>query len=124
MRSLERNKITFWYALYSDKIPVLDEYGNDTGQITTGYQNPVKTRQRVSPNKGEANTEAFGIATAYDRVITTTDKLPLIETSILYIDVVPTLESDGSTKTAADYKVVKVAKDINVCSYAIQKITS
>lgn len=124
MRSLERNKINLWYALYSDKIPVVDEYGNDTGQTTTGYQNPVKTRQRVSPNKGNSTEEAFGIMADYDRVIVTTDNLPLEETSILWVNVVPVIESDGSTLTANDFKVVKVAPDINVKQYAIKRVIS
>jgi hypothetical protein len=124
MRSLERNKIPFWYALYSDKIPVKDEYGNDTGQTTTGYQNPVKTRQRVSPNKGEANAEAFGLTADYDRVIVTTDTLPLTETSVLWINTIPVLNEDGSTATPHDYKVTKVAPDLNVKQYAIKRVTN
>jgi len=122
MRSLERNKITLYYALYSNKIPVLDEYGQDTGECTSGYLNPVKTRQRVSPNKGEANTEAFGIMTDYDRVIITTDKLPLTEQSIVWIETVPTIKEDGSTDTPHDYKVVKPGEDINVGQYAIKRV--
>jgi hypothetical protein len=113
---------TIYYAMYSDKIPVLDDYGNETGTYTSGYGNPVKVKIRVSPNKGEANSEAFGIATDYDRVLIGTEKLPLTETSVCYIDVVPEINADGSTNTAHDYKVVKVAEDINVMQYAIKKI--
>jgi hypothetical protein len=122
MRSLERNKQTIYYALYDDKIPVLDEYGNDTGQTQPGYHNPVKLRARVSPNKGEANTEAFGLTADYDRVISTTDTLPLTETSILWVDTIPLLENDGSTKTPHDYAVKKVAPDLNNHQYAIKKV--
>lgn len=124
MRSLERNKINLYYALYSDKIPVLDEFGNDTGQTTTGYQNPVKTRQRVSPNKGNSTEEAFGLAADYDRVIITTDTLPLTETSVLWIDTLPVIKEDGSTDTPHDYKVTKVAPDLNVKQYAIKKVVN
>lgn len=124
MRSLERNKTTFWYALFSDKIAVKDEYGNDTGQTTTSYQNPVKTRQRVSPNKGEANTEAFGLTADYDRVIITTDTLPLTETSVLWINTMPTLNEDGSTATPHDFEVRKAAPDLNVKQYAIKKVVN
>jgi hypothetical protein len=122
MRSLERNKKTIYYALYADKIPILDEFGNDTGEVQTGYKNPVKVKIRVSPNKGEANSEAFGIVTDYDRVLITTEKLPLTESSICYIDVIPVIKEDGSTDTPHDYKVVKVAKDINVNQYAIKHV--
>jgi hypothetical protein len=124
MRSLKRNKITFWYALFSDKIPVKDEWGNETGQFTNGYLNPVKTRQRVSPNKGEANAEAFGLTADYDRVIITTDTLPFDEMTVLWINTVPVLNEDGSTNTPHDFKVVKVAPDLNVKQYAIKKVVN
>jgi hypothetical protein len=122
MRSLERNKRVAWYRLYSSKIPILDELGNETGEYATGFLNPVKVKIRVSPNKGESNTETFGITTDYDRVLIGTEKLPLTETSVCYIDVVPVLKEDGSTDTAHDYKVTKVAEDINIYQYAIKKV--
>jgi hypothetical protein len=122
MRSLERNKVNLYYALYKGMAPVLDENGNDTGQTAPSYYNPVKIRARVSPNKGEANTEAFGLTADYDRVISTTDTLPLTETSVLWIDTLPVLETDGTTKTPFDYKVTKVAPDINQHQYAVKKV--
>jgi hypothetical protein len=122
MRSLERNKRDIWYRLFSDKIPVKDEYGNETGTYDTGYLNPVKVKIRVSPNKGTSIEVTFGIMTDYDRVLIGTEKLILTETSVCYIDVVPVLKEDGSTDTPHDYKVIKMAEDINVCQYAIKKI--
>jgi hypothetical protein len=122
MRSLERNKRDIYYRLYSDKIPVLDEYGNETGTYISGYQNPVKVKIRVSPNRGTSTEETFGITADYDRVLIGTEKLPLTETSVCYIDVVPVLKEDGSTDTAHDYKVTKVAEDINIYQYAIKKV--
>lgn len=123
MRSLERNKIVLWYALYVDKIPVLDEYGQDTGEYTSGFENPVKTKQRVSPNKGNSSEEVFGIITDYDRVISTTDNLPIVEKSRIWIDILPVIKSDGSTDTPYQYEVTKVAKDINQHQFAIKKRT-
>ena len=123
MRSLERNKKTLYYALYDEEIPVTDEYGNDTGQTAPGYYNPVKIRARVTPNKGNASEEAFGITTDYDRVIISTKELPITETSIAWVDTMPVIEQDGSTKTPHDFKVVKIAPDINVHQYAIKKVT-
>jgi hypothetical protein len=122
MRSLERNKKTLYYALYDEEIPVKDECGNETGETTAGYHNPVKIRARITPNKGNASEEAFGITTDYDRVIISTKKLPLTETSIAWVDTMPVIEQDGSTKTPHDFKVVKIAPDINVHQYAIKKI--
>lgn len=124
MRSLERNKQVVWYALYSGMAPVLDEWGNDTGQVAPSYSNPVKFKARVSPNKGSSSEEAFGIMTDYDRAIVTTDNLPITETSILWIGIMPIIETDGSTLTAHDYKVVKVAPDLNVKQYAVKKVVT
>ena len=125
MRSLERNKVPIYYALYGVKIPQLDAYGNDTGEFTIGYTNPLKFKIRVSANKGEASTNAFGLSIDYDRVMNTTDKnFPITETSVLWIGVVPVLKEDGSTDTKHDYIVKKCAPDINEFSFAIKKVTS
>lgn len=124
MKSLERNKIDIWYALYDAKIPILDENGNFVGEYASGYHNPVKIKCRVSPNKGNSSEEAFGIMTDYDRTIITTEKLPLTETSICWVGVVPVINEDGSTNTPNNYKVAKPAEDINVNQYAIKKVVS
>ncbi len=122
MRSLERNKKTLYYALYDEEMPVTDEYGNDTGQTALGYHSPVKIRARITPNKGNSSEEAFGITTDYDRVIISTKELPLAETSIAWVDTLPIIKEDGSTDTPHDFKVVKIAPDINVHQYAIKKL--
>lgn len=122
MRSLERNKKTLYYALYDEEIPVKDECGNETGETTSGYGKPVKIRARVTPNKGNASEEAFGITTDYDRVIISTKELPITETSIAWVDTMPVIKEDGSTDTPHDFKVVKIAPDINTHQYAIKKI--
>lgn len=122
MRSLERNKITIFYALYSSKIPVLDEFGNETGNYTSGFGNPVKLKINVAPNQGESSSNPFGTFSDYDRVLSTTDRLPIDEMSIVWTDVVPVLELDGSTLTPHDFKVTKVAPYINQHRYAIKKL--
>ena len=33
MRMMERNKSKFFYALYKEKVPKTDEYGNVTGNM-------------------------------------------------------------------------------------------
>jgi len=122
MRSLERNKIPIYYALYNAKIPVLDEWGNETGQYSSGYGNPLKFKIRVSANKGEASTNAFGVSLDYDRVMSTSDRNFLIdEFTVLWLDSVPVIKEDGTTDTPKDYTVKKVAKDINEWSFAIKK---
>ena len=125
MRSLERNKITIYYALYGVKTPVLDELGNDTGQTSLGYGNPLKFKIRVSPSKGEAEEKAFGKFDNYDRGMYTADKtFPIDNFSRLWIDTLPIIKDDLSTETPYDYDVTKVAKDINEWQFAIKKRVS
>lgn len=122
MRSMERNKVDIWYALYQDKVPILDDEGNETGEYQTGYSNPVKFRIRVSPNKGSAGDEVFGKSLEYDRVMNTADhSFPIDEYSILWIDIIPEIKEDGTTDTPNDFTVVRVAKDLNEWLFAIKK---
>jgi hypothetical protein len=132
MRDLKRNQVKMFYALYYDKIPVLDPEGNETGETKSGYGNPVPFKARVSANKGNSEVEAFGITTDYDRTISTVEKLPIVETSVLWVDRMPELNADGSLVigddgnpiTPYDYKVIKVAPDLNQNSWAIKKVVS
>lgn len=131
MRDLKRNQVKMYYALYSDKIPMLDADGNDTGEFTKGYMNPVMFKARISANKGDSTVEAFGVTTDYDRTISTVQKLPIIETSILWVDRLPELNVDGTLKidldgkqlTPHDYIVKKCAPDLNQNVWAVKKIT-
>ena len=45
MRSLERNKQTFYYALYSAVTEVKDENGDYTGEREITYSSPVSIEQ-------------------------------------------------------------------------------
>ena len=121
MRSLERNKKTLYYALYDEHIPVKDEYGNETGETTAGYHNPVKIRARVGINRGSVEEYPAGILLDYTRTIVSDKKYPITETSILWVDTLPVFKQDGSTDTPPDYKVKRVNPDINVFSWDIQK---
>jgi hypothetical protein len=69
MRTLVRNKIRIYYANYLGKTPVLDEYGNLTGEYGIVYDNPVAIMANVSAARGWATTHQFGADEAYDRVI-------------------------------------------------------
>lgn len=37
MRCLKRNQRPFYYCLYENEIPILDDYGNETGQTIVVY---------------------------------------------------------------------------------------
>lgn len=122
MRDLAINQVDMYYALYVDNVPILDADGNETGEYTSGYEKPVHTKARISANKGNSKVEAFGITTDYDRTISTVKKLPMDETSILWVDTMPVLEADGTTKTPNDYTVKKRAPDLNQNLWAIKKV--
>ncbi|EIW27735.1 MULTISPECIES: hypothetical protein [Bacillota] len=136
MRGLKRNQKSLYYQLYSEHIPVYetDLDGNiiydpvtgeplRTGDYTVGYADPVEFRARVSAARGEASTDPFGVNTEYDKTISDCSmKLPIDELSVLYVDKKPEFDSDGNLMNKPDYKVVKVAGDINSTLYAIKQL--
>lgn len=123
MRCLRRNKVTFFYALYSSKMPITDDYGNKTGEYEIIYGNPVEILGNVSAARGETVTRQFGEDEAYDRVIVLEDpNAPIDEFSILWIDTKPEIDANGCTKTPHDYVVKKVARSINSVSIAVSKV--
>jgi hypothetical protein len=123
MRSLERNKTKIYYALLNSKNEIRDEYGNFTGEYELQYGNPIAMKASVSAAMGETYTRQFGEQEAYDKVVIADDPLCLIdEYAILWVDNLPVIKRDKSTDTPHDYVVKKVAKSINVSSYAIAKV--
>lgn len=123
MRCLRRNKVTFYYALYSGKNPITDDYGNKTGEYEVTYGKPRKMSGNVSAARGETVTRQFGEDEAYDRVIVLEDPgCPIDEFTILWIDTKPEIDADGSTRTPHGYEVKKVARSINSVSIAVSKV--
>lgn len=131
MRTLNRNKQTFYYALYTGVSPISDEYGNLTGEYESVYEKPNRYRANISAAKGETITEQFGESEGYDRVIVMDKNCPPIdEHTILWIDTLPRLDDngalstsdDGEVVTPHDYIVKKVAHSLNSVSVAIQKV--
>lgn len=131
MKIMERNKSTFFYARYKGKRPKMDEYGNETGEYTLEWENPVLCSANISAAKGETSTRQFGESENYDKVIAMDKVSPQIdEYTILWVDKVPQLEEDGSLSmdsdgniiTPHDYIVKKVAESLNSVSLAISKV--
>lgn len=132
MRCMERNKTGFYYALYSERVPIVDEYGNDTGEYDVKHGKPVKSSANISAARGETQTRQFGENVTYDKVIVIDDTAsPIDEYSILWIDTIPQLDTngelavneDGKVITPHDYIVKKVAKSLNSVSYAVSKVS-
>jgi hypothetical protein len=117
LRTLERNKQVIYYALFDGKEPVIDEYGNQTGEYEILYTPPTLLKINVSAARGEYSTRQFGDTENYDKVLMTDDlSVPIIETSILWIDSL-------DTEKPHDYIVKKVAKSLNSVSIAVSKVS-
>lgn len=116
MKTLKRNKKSFWYCLLlNDRIPgdtavsgdavsglstagdgeeninyIFDEYGNETGERIFRYGDAIPMRANISPASGAVQREQFGELENYDRVIVTDDMTcPITESTVLFLDKEP-----------------------------------
>lgn len=140
-----RNDTKFWYCLLDPTVEhaVLDEYGNETGEIIPHYGAAVSMYANISPATGQAQTEQFGNLDNYDKVIVTRDmNCPIDEHSVLFIDKSPEYTDvtshkiqEGNALYADDeivevtysqpkynYIVKRVAKSLNSISIAVRKV--
>ena len=136
MKALERNKSPFYYCLYKADAPLVDEYGNESGDTIVTYYDAVLMNANVSPASGQSMTEQFGNLENYDKVIVTTDmNCPITETSVLFLDKAPEYKSVSTyvptavTTTVStisvplyDYAVRRVSKSLNSISIAVKKV--
>lgn len=123
MRTLNRNKTVFYYALYEGKEPIVDDYGNITGEYEVKYSHPKKFTANISAANGKADVEQFGANVDYDKVIVGDGSFPAIdEYSVIWIDTIPIIDGEGNTDTPYDYIVKKVAKSLNSISVAVSKV--
>lgn len=143
MRTLKRNKQTIYYCLFEGKVPILDEYGNETTEYIVQFSDPVRLDANVSAAIGYSQTEQFGNSMDYDKVIVTGwMECPIDENSVLFIDKEPeftevstnriiestTLYGDDTVlpETVSvpvyDYVVRRVAKSLNSISIAASKV--
>lgn len=131
MKTMERNKSKFFYALYKEKVAKTDEYGNVTGEYEIIRDNPIEFFANISAAKGETSTELFGESESYDKTIVMGSDAPSIdEYTVLWVDTAPQVDEtgalvtndDGEVVTPHDYIVKKVAKSLNSVSIAISKV--
>jgi len=116
MRELERNKQVIHYALLDGYIDAVDAQGNKTGEKVKSYALPVYLRINVSPARGNADRDIFGIDCNYSRTMTTADiYCPIDEETLLWIGVEPT--------DPPNYVVVRKAVSLNDIVYAIREVT-
>lgn len=131
MKCMNRNKVKFFYALYEKKESIKDDYGNDTGEYEVIYSNPVEYFANISTAKGETQTRQFGENESYDRVIVFDNDAPPIDAySILWIDITPQINEDGTLAvdkngkiiTPHDYIVKEAGSGLNSKLIAISKV--
>ena len=123
MRCLRLNQVRFFYATYIGRDPIMDEYGNRTGEYTLRYSAPQEAVGNVSAARGEVTTRQFGDDESYDRVIVMDNpKIPIERSSILWIETLPVIKLDGTTDTPHDYIVKQVAPSLNSVSIAVSKV--
>ena len=115
MRALHRNKRTIHYALYVDDAPILDEYGNETGESAPVYGEIQTLRCNVSAASGEEVVQAFGSFTNYERAICVADNsCPLAEQAVVWFGV--------DTDKPYNYTVTRKADSKNGILYALREV--
>lgn len=132
MRCLERNKFTFYYCTRNGSKQQMDEYGNETGEVTPVYDEPVELRANISWATGRADTEQFGVNLDYDRVIVMdmftapldeNGKCKITETTVLFVDKEPEFEEiEDEQHPLYDYIVKRVSPSKHYISIAIKRV--
>ena len=116
MRSLNRNKRQIQYALRNGEVANIDEYGNETGELTPAYDAATPLLCNVSAASGQEAVEAFGSFTGYTRTMYVSDvDCPIDENTINWYGVEPT--------EPYTYIVTRKADSKNGILYAIQEVT-
>lgn len=123
MRTLKRNKVKCYYAVYEGEKLVTNAEGYYTGEKELTYSKPVMLMANISQATGVSSTEQFGGNLDYDKSIVL-DIYPkgFDEYSRLWIDTMPTLNKDGTTDTPHDYTVKRIARSLNSISIAVAKV--
>lgn len=122
IEDLAENQVTFWYQVYEGEDYEYDDEGRRTGDKIKIYSDPIEAKARISSNTGEAANSPFGKDISYDKAISTVQKLPIDEYTLLFIDCVPELNEDGSTDSKPDYRCVCPKLGLVQNVWAIEKI--
>lgn len=69
------DKRPLWYSNpVGEKTPVVDEWGNETGETSQTWSDPAKLMLNVNPPTGSAEASPFGAFTDYSYVVSTPRK--------------------------------------------------
>lgn len=123
MRTMTRNRRTFYEAALVSSTMGQDTDGNYTEEVKT-YSTPTERKGVITPANGQADTNLFGANEIYDKVITLNlGENYLAVGSVLWVDTMPEIDEEtGKTDTPYDYIVVKVAESLNFVNVAIRKV--
>ena len=131
MRDLKRNQTEFWYCLLipNTQEAIVDENGNETGELIPSYKKAVSMRANISPATGQNQVEQFGNLDSYDKVIVTCDmKCQIDENSVLFIDKRPeytevqTHEIVEGQALYADDEVVEKTYELPKYNYIVKRV--
>lgn len=111
----------FWYATMSDYEPEVDDEGYETGDSVITYNNPVHAKARIGFTNYYNADSAFTKGVVHNRAISSLTEFPIDEYTVLWIDVEPDINSDGSTDTEPDYYCTSYRKDIHRNVWSIRK---
>jgi len=124
MRDLDRNKQPIWYALYKGFSPLVDEWGNETGENLPTYDPPVKLWINVSPALGEDEIAAFGVDARYYKTMVTTDmNCPIDLDTALWIGLGIPDNTPEEDFPAYNYRVASVQRGLDSIRYIIREVT-
>lgn len=116
MRTVQRNKRTIYYALYTGITDERDANGNLTGEHSAQYGNLVTARMNVSGGRGKADEELFGMDNPFTRTVVTDDLVTPFDTeTIWWFDTDPLTEPHN-------YRCTGVARTINQVVIALAEI--
>lgn len=114
------DKRPLWYSNpVGDKTPVVDEWGNETGETSQTWSDPAKLMLNVSPPTGSAEANPFGAFTDYSYVVSSSSKkhnTPLYEGTHIWF------QTDVSKPF--NYIVAKVAEHITDTLYALKEVAA
>lgn len=150
MRTLIINKQRLFYALFVGREPAVDAKGRKTGEYVKTYSLPTQIEMNVSPARGMAEHDMFGVNLDYDRTMVTDDlDCPIDEHTAVWIfdnpkvaataEVVSlddeTIPIEGESTTFGGYGVMlngalvpynyivtRVAKSLNHITYALREV--
>lgn len=121
MRLGFRNTKTMYYALYSDKVPLLDEDGYETGDYTVGYDTPIELNANIVSKTSTVAKEYFGDQLEYNKVILVDIDNPIAEDTAIWIDTDSPIEN---TSLKHNYQVVGISDSLNYKAIAVKKVTN